>query len=76
MALSDTEIEKINNLYTQLDALSAKYHAALEDIHNLNKKIVDYADALVKKCDCRCTTQKTADTKPKTRTRRAKATKK
>lgn len=54
MALSDTEVEKINNLYQQLDVMNTKYNNALEDIHKLNTKIVEYADALVVKCECTC----------------------
>jgi hypothetical protein len=52
MALSDNEIEKVNILYGQLDVMTGKYNRALEDIHKLNTKIVEYADALVEKCKC------------------------
>tara|TARA_R110000824_G_C14785027_1_gene632478 strand:+ start:193 stop:378 length:186 start_codon:yes stop_codon:yes gene_type:complete len=51
MAITTTEVEKINLLYQQLDELTAKYNTALEDIHNLTNKITEYADALVK-CAC------------------------
>ncbi len=54
MALSDNEIEKINILYNQLDVMTEKYNSALADIHKLNTKVVEYADALVEKCKCTC----------------------
>ena len=54
MALTDTEVEKVNVLYKQLDVMNTKYNNALEDIHKLNTKIVEYADALVEKTKCNC----------------------
>lgn len=60
MALSNTEIDKVNSLYQQLDIMTQKYNTALEDIHKLTNKITDYADALVKKCDCNCKSTKKA----------------
>ena len=54
MALSDNEIEKVNILYGHLDVMTEKYNKALEDIHKLNTKVVEYADALVVKCKCTC----------------------
>ena len=52
--MTDEEILKVNNLYSQLDAMTLKYNAALEDIHKLTHKLTDYADALAKKCDTTC----------------------
>ena len=52
MAITTDEANKINSLYTQLDDITAKYHAALEDIHKLTSKITEYADALVEQCGC------------------------
>ena len=54
MPMTDEEISRVNNLYTQLDAMTLKYNAALEDIHKMTHKLTDYADALVKKCECSC----------------------
>ena len=48
--MNDDEIKRVNSLYAQLDAMTAKYNQALEDIHKLTNKITDYADALAKKC--------------------------
>jgi hypothetical protein len=53
MALSTEEANKINLVYQQLDAVTSKYQAALEDIHKLSNKISEYADALVTKCECK-----------------------
>ena len=50
MAMNDDEIKRVNDLYSQLDAMTSKYNKALEDIHKLTNKITDYADALAKKC--------------------------
>ena len=54
MPISTEEAQKINLLYQQLDALTIKYQAALEDIHKLTNKVTEYADALVIKCECKC----------------------
>ena len=53
MALSTEEANKINLLYQQLDAVTSKYQEALEDIHKLSKKVTEYADARVIKCECK-----------------------
>ena len=54
MGLSNTEVEKVNALYRQLDVMTLKYNNALEDIQKLTSKITDYADALAEKCTCTC----------------------
>ena len=65
MAMTNEEIKKVNDLYTQLDIITSKYHKALEDIHKLTTKITDYADALAIKSEKCCNSKKTTTRKTK-----------